>query len=138
MSQQILRQIKIRLLPTQEQEKLMFQTAHTCRAVWNWMLEKNLELEEQGKSALFAKQMQKLYNKAKNEDISISYMKDVAQITIRQVFRDMEKSYNRYYKERDPMHPYTPKTIQRAIRQHRSLMITEKKFHPKFKSRKKY
>ena len=40
---------KIRLIPTREQEKLMFKSIGCSRFTWNWALNKSKEMYEQGK-----------------------------------------------------------------------------------------
>ena len=137
MADSLLRGITMRLLPTSEQEQLMFRTANVVRSVWNKMLEINLELEAQHDKTLSGREAQYFYAGCrKYKDPDVDYMRDVSQYAIRQVFFDMEEAYKRYYKLRDKEHPYTTKVLQRCTKQQRSPRITERKYHPQFKRKK--
>ena len=133
----LLRGIKMRLLPTPEQEQLMFKTANVVRSVWNKMLEINIALEEQREKTLSAFDMKYYYTGCrKYGDIDVEYMRSVSQTAIHQVFFDIEEAYKRYRNLRDPKHPYTTKVLQRCKKQNREPRITERKYHPQFKRKK--
>ena len=137
MSDMLLRGIRMRLLPTKEQEALMIKTAHVVRSVWNKMLEINIALEQQHEKTLSAFEMQYYYAGCrKYGDADVEYMRAVSQVAVRQVFFDMEEAYKRYYSLCDKKHPYTSKVWQRCKKHNREPKITERAYHPQFKRKK--
>lgn len=63
----MIKSFKIRLYPTKEQETAIWQHIGSCRYIWNWMLNKQQEVREQGGKHLSAFDMINLLKPLKND-----------------------------------------------------------------------
>jgi len=99
----IMKSFKIRIYPTKEQEELIWKHIHTCRFVWNYMLNLQEERYESGNNYLSAFDMTKLLTILKN-DGEHSWMYDVANTSMQIVCRDLDKAYKNFF-NKEKRHP---------------------------------
>lgn len=89
----IIKSLKIRLKPTKEQEKLMFQSVSASRYAYNWALKKTKELYEQGINFnVFL--LKKEFNKHKKD---YSWLLEVSQASLVQSLRDLERGMQLFF-----------------------------------------
>lgn len=93
----IYKSFKTRLFPTQEQEELMWKHIGSCRFVWNYMLNLQQERHKSGERHLTGFDMIKQLIPLKNDGVH-DWLYDVSNISIQIVCRDLEKAYNRFFK----------------------------------------
>lgn len=101
---------KIRIYPTKEQEELIWKHIHTCRFVWNYMLNLQEERYKSGEKHLSAFSMIKELMPLKN-DGNHEWMYEVSNGSMQVICRDLDKAYKEFFKKAQK--------------------------HPRFKSRKK-
>lgn len=101
---------KIRIYPTKEQEELIWKHIHTCRFIWNYMLNLQEERYKSGEKHLSAFSMIKELTPLKN-DGEHNWMYEVSNASMQTTCRDLSKAYDGFFK----------KTFK----------------HPRFKSKKK-
>ena len=89
---------KIRLYPTKKQEELMWKHIGCCRYVWNWMLNKQQELYEQGEKHLSAYDMIRLLKPLKNNE-EYKWLYEVSNASLQIVCRDLQKAYDNFFKK---------------------------------------
>lgn len=106
----IMKSFKIRIYPTKEQEELIWKHIHTCRFVWNYMLNLQEERYESGEKHLSAFSMIKELTPLKN-DGNHEWMYEVSNGSMQVICRDLDKAYKEFFKNA--------------------------RKHPRFKSRKK-
>ena len=106
----IMKSFKIRIYPTKEQEELIWKHIHTCRFVWNYMLNLQEERYKSGEKHLSAFSMIKELTPLKN-DGSHDWMYEVSNGSMQVICRDLDKAYKEFFKKA--------------------------RKHPRFKSRKK-
>jgi putative transposase len=127
---------KIRLYPTREQEKLLWETINAARWTWNWALSLQMERFENGEKFLstfdIAKELTTVRNLAEN-----AWLKDVAKNSCKLVLFDLDKAYKRFFKQQKNGEKFSRKTIERAKRHGKKLSSYDMIGHPKFKSKGK-
>lgn len=95
----MIRSYKIRLIPTVEQEQLMWKHIGCCRFVWNWMLDHQIKLHEQGEKHLSAFSMMNLLSPLKN-DGEHNWLYDVSNASLQTVCKDLASAYDGFFKKR--------------------------------------
>lgn len=92
----MIKAIKIRLLPTSEQEEIMYKTIGVARFIFNWGLARQIEAyKEEGKYIHF-RQIKNEFIKLKSLE-QYSWLKEVSSKSIAQVFEDLQEAYKRYF-----------------------------------------
>lgn len=90
--------IKIRLLPTDEQEQKMFKTIGVCRFAWNWGLEFiNNNYKETGKHA-FGRKVRDEFTKFKKQE-GFEWINEVASKAYNNEFDLLDDSFKRFFKK---------------------------------------
>lgn len=94
----MIKSFKIRLYPTKEQETAIWQHIGSCRYIWNWMLNKQQEVREQGGKHLSAFDMINLLKPLKN-DGEHEWLYDVSSASLQIVCQDLQKAYDKFFKK---------------------------------------
>ena len=93
----LFRRYKIRLLPTEEQANKMWEHVHACRFIWNYMLERQNELQKQGKKWVsYIDMAHELTNvKARPQ---YNWLKSVSNASLQAECRLLEEAYRAFFK----------------------------------------
>lgn len=92
----IQKSFKIRIYPTKEQEELIWKHIHTCRFVWNYMLNLQEDRYKSGEKHLSAFSMIKELVPLK---MSREWMYEVSNGSMQVVCRDLDKAYKEFFKK---------------------------------------
>ena len=95
----MIKSYKIRLYPTKQQEELMWKHIGSCRFIWNYMLDKQNCLYEQGEKHLSAFEMINLLKPLKN-DGEHEWLYDVSNTSLQISCQDLHKAYQKFFKKR--------------------------------------
>ena len=106
----MIKSYKIRLYPTKEQEKKMWEHIYACRYVWNHMLALQELRYKNSEKHLSRYDMIRCLTSLKKEDDKL-WLKEVSNASLQIICTDLSKAYDRFFKK-----------LSR---------------HPKFKTRKK-
>lgn len=127
---------KIRLYPTQEQEKQLWKTINAVRWTWNWALSLQMERFRNSEKLLsvydMAKELTKFRNLGEN-----AWLLDVAKNSCKRVLFDLNEAYTRFFKLQKHGEKFTKKTIERANRRNKRLTPYDMNGHPRFKSKRR-
>lgn len=92
-----MRTYKIRLLPTQEQEILLWKHINACRFIWNWGLEtQQREYDKNGKKLSCFDLIKKLTPLKKKEEYI--WLNEVSAASLQIILRDLDKAYSNFFK----------------------------------------
>ena len=92
----MIKSIKIRLLPTEEQNILMFKTAGCNRFTYNWALNRWNEIYKQGgKPNKLA--LKKEFNSTMKKHEDYKWLKEVSSQAIAQSFLDLGNAFNKFF-----------------------------------------
>lgn len=118
----MLRAYKYRLYPNKQQEELINKTIGCCRFVYNYYLNKRIELyKSEGKTFGYNVQANDLTN-IKNKYI---WLKEVDSISLQQTLKDLDIAYNKFFKgsgfpkyksKKNPKQSYRTQNINNSIR----------------------
>lgn len=93
----MIKAMKIRLLPTKDQEEKMLKTINVCRFAWNWGLAyRNNYYKETGKS-IYGRQIRTEFIKLKNTE-GYGWIKDVSSKACEDEFTKIDKAFDRFFK----------------------------------------
>ena len=95
----MIKAIKIRLLPTKEQEILMFKSTGTARFAYNWGLGKWEEMSKQGLKPSKAKIKKEFNNTIKKQE-EYKWLYEVSGQVTPQAFDDLNTAYKNFFKGR--------------------------------------
>lgn len=93
----MIKSVKIRLIPTKEQELLMYKSCGVARFAYNWALAKWEQEYKQGlKPSKYS--LKKEFNNTIKKDLNYSWLYEVSgQITV-QAFEDLNTAYTNFFK----------------------------------------
>lgn len=80
----IIKSMTIRLFPTKEQERMMWNHVHAARFIWNYMLRKQIDLKKSGEKRLSVFDMSKELTPLKKEDQYL-WLNSVSNATLQSV-----------------------------------------------------
>lgn len=95
----MIKSIKIRLIPTLEQEILMFKSVGVARFAYNWGLNRYnelLSLNEKPSKEIIKKE----FNNTIKKQEEYKWLYEVSSQTISQVFSDLNNAFSNFYKKR--------------------------------------
>ena len=92
----MIKSIKIRLIPTKEQEKLMFKSVGVARFTYNWGLAKWKEQYNLGEKPN-ATNLKKLFNNSVKKDESYKWLYEVSGQITAQAFRDLSIAFKNFF-----------------------------------------
>jgi putative transposase len=125
------------LLPNNFQKTRLFQYSGVSRFAYNWALEKEMESLKNGKGFISDKDLRKEFTLLKKQK-GYSWLNNVSNDVPKQAIKDLVSAYLKYFKLRKQKgyKPYSKKQIAHAKRIGKTLTEYDKKYHPKFKSKK--
>ncbi len=127
---------RIRLLPTEEQESLLWQNAGVARFAWNWGLALQMKRFEDGEKLLGEYDLRKEFLKLKEQD-EFLWLNDVSSKAPVFALFDLMTSYKNFFRIQKNGEKFTTKTREKAKRRGRKLTPYDMKGHPKFKKKAK-
>ena len=80
----IIKSMTIRLFPTKEQERMMWNHVHAARFIWNYMLRKQIDLKKSGEKRLSVFDMSKELTPLKKENQYL-WLNSVSNATLQSV-----------------------------------------------------
>lgn len=89
--------LKIRLYPTEEQEILIRKHIGSMRFVWNWALSKQITTYEEKGKKLSLTELGKELTQLKQEEV-YKWLYEVSNATLKESIRDLDKAYQRFFK----------------------------------------
>lgn len=92
-----IRTLKIRLLPTEDQDKLMWQHVGAARYIWNWALALQQDRYQNGEKHLSGFDLMKLITPLKKEE-DHQWLNTVSNATLQTIMRDLDKAYKAFFK----------------------------------------
>ena len=123
----IIKGYKIRLMPTKEQEELMFKSIGCSRFAYNWGINKAQEYREQGKKYSMS-DIRKEFTQLKRQ-YDYKWLNEVSSTTMVESLRNLDIAFKNYFDKCKKI-PYE----KRVFMKNGKLI---KKYYPKFKSKKK-
>ena len=93
----MIKAVKVRLLPTKEQEILMFKSTGVARFAYNWGLATWEEMYKQNQKPSKAK-IRKLFNNDIKKQDEFKWLYEVSGQITAQAFIDLEDAYNNFFK----------------------------------------
>jgi putative transposase len=98
------RRYRIRLYPTDEQEKMFFKHIHTCRFIWNYMLTIQKEQYELYKRIYSCSATCRILTELKQRE-EYSWLNEVSRQSLAIILNDLDTAYDRYFKGIDEGSP---------------------------------
>ena len=137
----ILRGRKIRLLPTLNESKLLFEISECYRKTWNWALKVQMKCFERRGAMMNWNELSKIYTKYLNSK-SGKELRNVSVKYIKTALIDLHNSYERFFRmqrnlKQQNLLKYSKKVIVKCLKENRKPTTYELMYHPKFKSRNK-
>ena len=132
----LIRGLRVKLLPTEEQEQLFWQFAGTRRFAYNWGLERRTTAWQNDNIYINLKDLlHEFTTLKKNEDTA--WLSDMSCDIGKQALKDLDDAFNKYFKKtKEPGYcTYTKNTIAKAQRNNKELTIYDRNGYPKFKKK---
>jgi len=132
------RGIRIKLLPTQQQEVLLTQFIGTRRFAYDWALELRTNTWVNENRFIPLSELLHIFTLLR-KDADTLWLNDISCDVGKQAIKDLDIAFQRYFKmTKEPGYvTYTKNTIRKATFNHRELTIYDRKGYPKFKKRYK-
>ena len=130
----MLKGFKVRLLPTEEQERLLWQNVGAARFAWNWGLALQMQRFENGEKLLGEYALRSEFLKLKTLP-EYAWLNDVSSKAPVFALFDLMTAYKRFFRTQANGEKFTAKTRERARRLKRKLTPYDMAGHPKFKKR---
>ena len=92
----MIRGYKIRLLPTKEQEELMWKSVNYSRFVWNWALSRWNELYKENKHC-FMGDIRKEFTQLKKQK-EYRWLNEISSKTLVEPMRNLDKAFKLFFK----------------------------------------
>lgn len=89
---------KIRIYPTKEQEKLIWQHIGSCRFIWNYMLDLQIERHKNGEKHLSGFDMIKLLTPLKREE-EYAWLKEVSNTSLQRTCSTLALNYDGFFRK---------------------------------------
>lgn len=93
----MIKSMKIRLLPTKEQEILMLKTIGCSRFAYNWALNRCNELYEQGEKYNISNVSKKFTQLKKNEEFK--WLNEISSMSMIASIRNLDKAFKSFFKK---------------------------------------
>lgn len=95
----VIKALKIRLYPTEEQEILMRKHIGCQRFIYNWALAKNMELYKQEQKKYSTIDLGKILTEYKKQG-EVIWLNEVSNATLKEAIRNLDKAYSNFFKKR--------------------------------------
>ncbi len=132
----MMRAFKIRLLPTEDQEQILWKTTGVSRFAWNWGLAFQMERFKNGEKLLGEYDLRKEFNKLKTQE-EYSWLKEVSSKAPVFALFDLMTAYKNFFRIQKQGEKFTLSAKRKAQRQGRKLTPYDMKGHPQFKKRER-
>jgi putative transposase len=93
----MIKSVKIHILPTKEQELLMFKTIGVCRFAYNWGLNFNNNYYKENKKSISCKSIRNEFVKLKQLE-EYSWLKEVSSQAISNEFENLNIAFKKFFK----------------------------------------
>lgn len=107
---EIIRALKMRIYPNDEQKVKIDKTLGTCRFVYNHMLARNQKVYERRKGHLSYSEMQNLLPVMKNY---LPWMKEADSQALKHACRQLNTAYDRFFKKKSGFPKFHSKRMNR-------------------------
>jgi putative transposase len=129
----MIRSVKIRLFPTEQQEELLWKHIHASRYVWNWGLSYQMNLFKNGEKKLSSYSLNKVLTQHKKEN---EWLNEISSKTLSQSILDLDDAYKRFFNtQKTSGKKYSDKKVRKSILKNKKLTPYDMMGHPKFKSK---
>ena len=93
----IIKSLKIRLLPTKEQEQKMFETINACRFTWNWGLAYSIKYYEENKKSISGRGICREFTKIKHQEFN--WINNVSSKAYNNEFETLDIAFKKFFKK---------------------------------------
>lgn len=142
----MIKSMKIRLLPTKEQEEKMFQTIGVCRFTWNWALFYSKKYYEENKKTISGRKIRDEFTKFKQQkgfewinEVSskaYNYEFDLLDIALKKFFKKQTK-FPKFKKKKDTKQSFYVRNDTLVFNQTNCVFTLEKVGKVKYKTDRK-
>lgn len=127
---------KVRLYPTAEQEKKMYQHYGGMKFVYNWGLGNNIEYYKTTGKTKSATTLGKELTQLKKQD-EYSWLNNISAATLKEALRDLQSAYTKFFEIQKKTKGFSKSKIRKAAMYNKKLTNYDLIGHPKFKTKKK-
>ena len=92
----MIKSIKVRLIPTKEQEEKLWQSAGTMRWAYNWALDKQIKNYENGGKFILDGDLRKELTKIKKQE-EFKWLNDISNNVPKQAIKDLCKAFKSFF-----------------------------------------
>ena len=114
---------KVRLIPTKEQERLLWLHVDAMRFVWNWGLAYNMERFSRGEKRLGKESLGKILTELRNNDPEYRWLKEASVSSVEMALIDLDNAYARFFRIQKTEPKYTDKKIKKFKRKNKKLTM---------------
>lgn len=127
------------LRPNNWQTSRLFEYAGVARFAYNWALSREMESLSKGQGFISDGKLRKEFTQLKRQP-EYAWLNRVSNDVPKQAIKDLVKAFRKYFKKRkEPGYkPYSKKQIEHATRVGKKLTVYDRKYHPKFKSKREW
>ncbi|MCL2815632.1 MAG: transposase [Oscillospiraceae bacterium] len=126
---------RIKLIPTEEQEKMLWAHVDAMRSVWNWGLSVNMERFRNGEKHLTKMSLGKILTELKQNDEGFKWLNEVSVQTLAMALLDLDNAYAAFFGIQKKGPKYTENKIKKFKIRNKKLTPYEMNGHPKYKSK---
>ena len=126
---------KIKLIPTAEQEKKMYEHYGAMKFIYNWGLGNNIDHYKNTGKTKSAVDLGKELTKLKKKD-EYKWLNNVSNATLKESLRDLNKAYSKFFKTQKETKGYSKSKIKKSVISGKKLTNYDLIGHPKFKTKK--
>ena len=130
------RGVRVKLIPTKQQEYLLTQFVGTRRFAYNWALELRTNTWVNENRFIPLSELLHMFTLLRKDEDTL-WLNDISCDVGKRAIRDLDVAFQRYFKmTKEPGYvTYTANTIRKATYNHRPLTIYDRNGYPKFKRR---
>ena len=134
---QMIKSIRVQLLPNNKQKTKLFQFAGAARYAYNWALNKQMDNFREGHKIQTDNDLRKEFTILRHSEGS-EWLQDVSNNVTKQAIKDLCITYKNFFrKQKQPGYiKYASKKIAHYNRIGKSLTVYDMNGHPKFRSKK--
>lgn len=128
--------VRVKLIPTKQQEYLLTQFVGTRRFAYNWALELRTNTWVNENRFIPVSELLHRFTLLRKDEDTI-WLNDISCDVGKQAIKDLDNAFSRYFKMTKELGyvTYTKNTIRKATFNHRELTIYDRNGYPKFKKR---
>lgn len=128
--------VRVKLIPTRQQEYLLTQFVGTRRFAYNWALEIRTNTWVNENRFISLSELLHMFTLLRKDEDTL-WLNDISCDVGKQAIKDLDDGFTRYFKmTKEPGYvTYTKNTIRKAAFNHKKLTIYDRNGYPKFKKR---